>query len=83
MKKFRIPLILAGIFLLILVGQAVEFSTAKHSTPTLSVALGQGETGPHIVQQSPIEGERLSLSPVMKFTFDREMNQSATGVAWS
>ncbi len=83
MKKYRPLMVLAGFLLVFFLGQAKGFPQSSPSTPTLSVAMGQGETGPRIVQQSPIEGERLPLAPVLELTFDRDMNQAATGVAWS
>lgn len=83
MKKYRLVMILAAVVLLIILGQARGFPALAPSTPTLSVALGQAEMGPRIVKQSPIEGERLPLAPVLELTFDRDMNPTATGDAWS
>ena len=81
MKKFRWLLVLTAVVIVLIVGGSGIFFPAAPSTPTLSVALG--ETGPRIVRQSPIAGQRLPLSTALDLTFDRGMDQTATGIAWS
>lgn len=84
MKKYRWPFIVGGIVLILILGGSVALLRGAGSDsaadPTLSVALG--ETGPRIVRQNPIAGQRLPLSPVIELTFDRGMDSDATGAAW-
>ncbi|MFN2298919.1 MAG: Ig-like domain-containing protein, partial [Anaerolineales bacterium] len=84
MKKYRWPFIVGGAVLLLILGGSVALMRGAGSDsaadPTLSVALG--ETGPHIVRQNPIAGQRLPLSPVIDLTFDRSMDPRTTGSAW-
>ena len=35
-------------------------------------------SGPQVIGQEPLTGERLDLSPVIQFTFDRDMDQAKT-----
>jgi uncharacterized protein YfaS (alpha-2-macroglobulin family) len=51
-------------------------------TATLSVQAAAGNS-PQILNQSPIQGERLELAPTLQITFDRAMNQTRTAAAWS
>jgi hypothetical protein len=85
LKKNRWLFVVAGVIVVLILGGSAALlrgaSSAPAATPTLSVALG--ETGPRIVRQSPIAGQRLPLSPTIDLTFDRGMDQNATGAAWS
>ncbi|MBK7316240.1 hypothetical protein [Candidatus Villigracilis affinis] len=40
-------------------------------------------TGPQVIAQNPIEGQRLTLEPSIQFTFDRDMDTAATEKAFS
>jgi len=51
-------------------------------TPILSVQVTPANS-PQILHQSPIQGQRLDLSPTIQITFDRAMNQARTSAAWS
>ena len=53
------------------------------ATPILSVEIGQPNEFLQIIKRSPIEGERLALSPSIKFIFNQDMNQSSTSKAWT
>ena len=50
---------------------------------TLSVQVAQPPTGPQVVGQEPLAGERLDLSPDIQFTFDRNMDQAKTSDSFS
>jgi len=52
------------------------------ATATLSVEVTPANL-PQILHQSPIQGQRLDLSPTIQITFDRAMNQAKTTAAWS
>ena len=52
------------------------------ATATLSVQVAPANS-PQILHQSPIQGQRLDLSPTIQITFDRAMNQTRTSAAWS
>jgi uncharacterized protein YfaS (alpha-2-macroglobulin family) len=58
-------------------------SPTPSATETLSVAVESEKAGPQIVQQEPLEGQRLDLSPVIQIVFDRDMDQTRTGGAWT
>ncbi|HTX92091.1 MAG TPA: Ig-like domain-containing protein [Anaerolineales bacterium] len=54
------------------------------ATPTESLSVGvTPANSPQILHQSPIQGQRLDLLPTIQLTFDRAMDQSKTGAAWS
>ncbi|HEY5902212.1 MAG TPA: Ig-like domain-containing protein, partial [Anaerolineales bacterium] len=55
------------------------------ATPTLEQlsVKPEAKTGPAVVRQSPMPGERLSQEPLIEITFDRPMNLESTGRAWS
>ena len=50
---------------------------------TLSIEAQEGQAGPRLIAQDPIEGQRLDLSPIIRITFDREMDRTATARAFS
>jgi len=50
---------------------------------TLSVQVAQIPVGPQVIAQEPLAGERLDLSPVIQFSFDREMDKAKTGGAFT
>ncbi len=52
------------------------------ATATLSVE-GTPANSPQILHQTPIQGQRLDLSPTIQITFDRPMDQTKTSAAWS
>ncbi|MGA2489689.1 MAG: Ig-like domain-containing protein, partial [Anaerolineales bacterium] len=52
------------------------------ATTTLSVEVTPANS-PQILHQSPIQGQRLDLSPTIQITFDRSMDQTKTSTAWS
>jgi hypothetical protein len=41
------------------------------------------QVGPHLLEQDPPAGQRLGLSPTLRFTFDREMDRAKTADAFS
>ncbi len=49
---------------------------------TLSVEVKPANS-PQIVHQSPLQGQRLDLSPTIQITFNRAMDQTKTSAAWS
>ena len=53
----------------------------QEATPELIVE--NGKVSPYLVGQNPPEGQRLELSPTIKFTFDRDMDQSKTAEAFT
>jgi uncharacterized protein YfaS (alpha-2-macroglobulin family) len=85
MNKNRLVVALTVIGIILIIGGSVQSlrvePPAFTATPGLSVVLG--ETGPRIIKQSPIAGQRLSLLPTLDLTFDREMNPDTASVAWS
>ncbi|MGB8213582.1 MAG: Ig-like domain-containing protein [Anaerolineales bacterium] len=67
----------------------VSFLAACQSKPTatpaaapLSVQVTPANS-PQILRQSPLQGQRLDLSPTIQVTFDRSMDQARTDAAWS
>ncbi len=81
-KRLRLILSLSVIVLV-----AILLSISRIALPTapekLSVQVEPVQVGPHIVAQSPIVGQRLDLSPVIQFTFDRDMDREKTSQAFS
>jgi hypothetical protein len=66
---------------------AIVLSISKVIQPPapekLSVKVEQGQVGPQVVAQNPINGQRLDLSPVIQITFDRDMDREKTAQAFS
>ena len=58
---------------------ATETATA---ITTLSVAVTPANS-PQILLQSPLQGQRLDLTPTIQITFDRAMDPARTSAAWS
>jgi alpha-2-macroglobulin len=83
-KKRWLP-ILAAVVIVLVLGVTVTSRKGEpaDSTPTPTLSVAVGETGPRIVKQSPIAGQRLSLLPTVDLTFDRDMDPDSTGIAWS
>ena len=56
-------------------------------TPTAElppdIEVQAAQVGPYLVEQNPIAGQRLELSPVIQFTFDREMDRDKTEAAFT
>ncbi|RPH55556.1 MAG: hypothetical protein EHM81_14445, partial [Chloroflexi bacterium] len=54
-------------------------------TEALSVDVDQGQvaSGPQVVGQLPLSGQRLPLAGAIQVTFDREMDKTKTGAAWT
>jgi alpha-2-macroglobulin len=81
-KRLRLILSLSVVLLF-----AIVLSLSKVAQPAapqvLSVKVEQAQVGPHIVAQDPIAGQRLDLSPVLQFTFDRDMDREKTAQAFS
>ena len=71
----------------LILGQCAPVTPAPDNTqvlePTPELQLEIGKVGPSLVGQDPPEGQRLELSPAIKFTFDREMDQSKTADAFT
>jgi uncharacterized protein YfaS (alpha-2-macroglobulin family) len=51
------------------------------SKPSLSI--GAQTSGPRIITQSPLDGQRLELSSPIQITFDRDMDAAKTGAAFA
>ncbi|MBI5841275.1 MAG: Ig-like domain-containing protein [Chloroflexi bacterium] len=76
----------ALLFATIIFALALSNCTGKGTpTPTepLPVDVNTGQFGIHIVDQKPMEGQRLDLSPTIEFTFDRGMDAAKTEAAFS
>ena len=93
-KNLRVILQLIVLwFILLLTGcdMAVTPVATSASTPaaspaaaqTLVVVVDTASAGPQIVQQSPLNEERLALQGSIELTFDREMDKVKTGAAWT
>ncbi len=92
MKPIFRNLVRVAIFIFALLLSGCDLPTPSGQTPTpvpvetLSVSVdqqGQAISGPQIVQQSPLKGERLQLQPVIRIVFDRDMDKARTAAAWS
>ncbi|MEW6402321.1 MAG: Ig-like domain-containing protein [Chloroflexota bacterium] len=57
--------------------------TAIPTSEPLLVDVDAGQTEIQIVDQIPIEGQRLDLSPTIEYTFDRDMDTAKTEAAFS
>ncbi|MBI5353104.1 MAG: Ig-like domain-containing protein [Chloroflexi bacterium] len=68
----------------ILVIGALAFLLTKsvffNNTP---LTIAAQPTGPQVISQEPIEGQRLELSSSIEFTFDRDMDKPKTGDSFS
>ena len=58
-------------------------ATPKTEPVLPRVQVQKEQVGPHLVGQTPSEGQRLALSPTIQFIFDREMDQAQTTQAFT
>ncbi len=74
-----------SICVVILFAIILSISKAEQTSApaALSVKVEQGQVGPHVVAQKPIDGQRLDLSSAIQITFDRAMDTAKTAQAWS
>jgi uncharacterized protein YfaS (alpha-2-macroglobulin family) len=77
-KQYRRWIVIAVVLLLAFV---VSRSIYLEAGKPLSVEVQS--TGPQIVEQNPMEGQRLDLAGTIELTFDRDMDQVKTGEAFS
>jgi uncharacterized protein YfaS (alpha-2-macroglobulin family) len=74
--------IMLFIFILAACQDKPQATATAAATSTLSVKTTP-VNNPQILQQSPIQGQRLELAPTIQVSFDRAMNQAKTAAAWS
>ncbi len=48
-----------------------------------SLSIESQQTGPRVIAQNPMEGQRLDLSPTIEITFDHDMDKLKTGDSFS
>jgi uncharacterized protein YfaS (alpha-2-macroglobulin family) len=83
MKKNLRLILLVGVVLLFAIAFSVSKISGIQSPENLSVQASPSQTGPQIVAQDPVAGQRLGLSPTIQITFDRDMDQAKTSNAFS
>lgn len=69
-----------GIFAILALAAILTKSIFFNNT---ALPINAEPTGPQLIAQNPIEGQRLDLDPVIQFTFDQDMNTAATEKAFS
>ncbi len=72
-----------GVVLLVAILLSISKAAKLQPPETLSVQVTPGQTGPQVIAQNPIAGQRLDLSPTIQITFDRDMDRGKTGNAFS
>jgi hypothetical protein len=70
----------AGILVVIVL--VLSLATSIFSNSTFPSTETQ-PTGPRVIAQDPVEGQRLDLSPTIEITFDRDMDPLKTGDSFS
>src|ERR1700690_1258818 len=83
MKKNLHWILLASIVLLFVIILSIKKPSGKLAPENLSVQATPNQTGPKIIAQNPIAGQRLDLSPTIQLTVDRDMNQDKTDKSFS
>ena len=77
-------IILVSVFVLAGCGPVTPIPIVAETTkPPPSIQVQKEQVGPYLVGQSPLEGQRLELSPSIEFSFDREMEQTKTADAFT
>jgi len=69
-----------GILVVIVLALSLATSIFSEHSPIL---MKTQPTGPRVIAQNPIEGQRLDLSPTIELTFDRDMDALKTGDSFS
>jgi uncharacterized protein YfaS (alpha-2-macroglobulin family) len=75
-KILRALGILVAIVLALVLSKSIFYDNAP-------LSIKPQPTGPHVVAQNPMEGQRLDLSAPIKIQFDRDMEQTKTGDSFS
>jgi len=75
-KTLRIIGVIAIFALAFVLTKSIFFNNAP-------LSIDAEPTGPQVIAQNPIEGQRLTLEPSIQFTFDRDMDKAATEKAFS
>jgi hypothetical protein len=83
MKKHLRLIVLIGVVLLFAIALSVTKISGTQTPENLSVQATPNQTGPQIIAQNPVAGQRLDLSPTIQLTFDRDMDRDKTGKAFS
>ncbi len=84
MNKKDIDFVLVAIMSMFFIGacQGLEPTSSSFPAPTLSVEVDKLDENLRVVERSPIEGERLSLSSSIKLVFSQDMDTEITSDAW-
>ena len=69
-----------GVLVILALAFALSKSIFFDSAP---LSIEAQPTGPRVIAQNPIEGQRLDLSSPIEITFDRDMDTAKTGAAFS
>ncbi|HEX8993345.1 MAG TPA: Ig-like domain-containing protein [Anaerolineales bacterium] len=84
MKQYLKWIVIVGVVVLAAIAIALSQNKNPAQAPApLSIQITPSPQGPQVIAQDPIAGQRLALSPVIKITFDRTMDHTKTGGAFS
>ena len=74
---------LRALGILTIIVLALSLTTSIFSNNTLFSTDTPQPTGPRVIAQNPIKGQRLDLSPTVEISFDRDMDTLKTGDSFS
>lgn len=75
--------LLRALGILVVLTLALLLTQSVFYDKNTSLSIQATSTGPQVIAQNPIEGQRLDLSSTIEITFDRDMDQLKTGDSFS
>ncbi len=75
--------LLRAVGILVIIVLVLSLAASIFSDRTTSLSIETQPTGPQVIAQDPVDGQRLDLSPTIKITFDRDMDPLKTGDSFS
>ncbi|GAB4504034.1 MAG: alpha-2-macroglobulin family protein [Anaerolineales bacterium] len=64
-------------------GPQPQSTPTAPAVETLSVQVEAGQVGPHVIAQTPVQGQRLDLGAAIQIQFDRDMDTAQTGASFA
>jgi alpha-2-macroglobulin len=82
-RRFLLTAFILGSFAVLLSACGCAQTVEPTAAPTLAIHPQETNSGPQIIAQTPLAGQRLDLLTKITLVFDRGMNPQTTSAAWT